>query len=619
MQCNKAGCKDAFHVTCAQAAGLLCEEVSSLIIPENTFFLFHFQAGNYMDNVKYCGYCDHHFQKINKKLVKAIPAFRPAPTAEEGSPSGSPDKAESGTVKDPTKLTNSSSASCNSKGKGKRGRKPGSMIYEPKLEPPKFNPDLASLNQSNNSLNSVNNSVTLTPVTNFNNINNHKSVNNFSSNNSDGAKIDRIINDKANNKTPNVVVKIGKHGEVHHAKKDSPFDNLINTSPSESEAILERVTGSTDTVKEEVIDKKGFTTANFTESFLPSSSVSVTASLIKHDSDKHSYNSDKVDTSRVKLEAPESLDAPSSVSLVNVSKTQDTSRPGPGHRDQETGDTSTGPSNSSHNLIPHYKGDLKTAAPAHPVSLSSSESQSSGRSSAGLSGSGGAMYSRSGLHSSVSLFPTNMGAGPHPAKPDNNSQPNSTVSIIPSVTSNCSSTSLSTSSVSSSLTVTPVENSAPPVTGASNMTNNITKSHTESVTISSLANDDRLTLETLNQSKNGAINPHTNKPDKVGNGPVKRMGRPPKKGTHTATSSLANVINIESEDEEQSSSASKRARTEEVDKVEEKVVKKEESESGVHKFMMFGATINPSSRVAKEMSTVLQVMGHFLLISLFSH
>ena len=63
------------------------------------------------------------------------------------------------------------------------------------------------------------------------------------------------------------------------------------------------------------------------------------------------------------------------------------------------------------------------------------------------------------------------------------------------------------------------------------------------------------------------------------------------------TSSLANVINIES----------KRARTEEVDKV----VKKEKSESGVHNFMMFGVTINPSSRVAKKMSMMLQVTGPF--------
>lgn len=34
-------------VSSAQAAGLLCEE-----------------AGNYMDNVKYCGYCDYHYQKL---------------------------------------------------------------------------------------------------------------------------------------------------------------------------------------------------------------------------------------------------------------------------------------------------------------------------------------------------------------------------------------------------------------------------------------------------------------------------------------------------------------------------------------------------------------------------
>lgn len=47
MQCNKTGCKQQFHVTCAQGLGLLCEE-----------------AGNYLDNVKYCGYCQHHYSKL---------------------------------------------------------------------------------------------------------------------------------------------------------------------------------------------------------------------------------------------------------------------------------------------------------------------------------------------------------------------------------------------------------------------------------------------------------------------------------------------------------------------------------------------------------------------------
>ena len=51
MNCNRQGCKQSFHVTCAQYAGLLCEE-----------------AGNYQDNVKYCGYCEYHYQKIVSRI-----------------------------------------------------------------------------------------------------------------------------------------------------------------------------------------------------------------------------------------------------------------------------------------------------------------------------------------------------------------------------------------------------------------------------------------------------------------------------------------------------------------------------------------------------------------------
>jgi hypothetical protein len=78
MQCNKSGCKQTFHVTCAQGAGLLCEE-----------------AGNYQDNVKYCGYCDYHYQRINKKVIKTIPAYKPIPI---NSPDTSPEKKVSGAV-----------------------------------------------------------------------------------------------------------------------------------------------------------------------------------------------------------------------------------------------------------------------------------------------------------------------------------------------------------------------------------------------------------------------------------------------------------------------------------------------------------------------------------------
>ncbi|KAK7794622.1 hypothetical protein R5R35_008147 [Gryllus longicercus] len=82
MQCNKSGCKQQFHVTCAQALGLLCEE-----------------AGNYLDNVKYCGYCQHHYSKLKKGgNVKTIPPYKPIP-ADNGSSDSSPEKESESVMK----------------------------------------------------------------------------------------------------------------------------------------------------------------------------------------------------------------------------------------------------------------------------------------------------------------------------------------------------------------------------------------------------------------------------------------------------------------------------------------------------------------------------------------
>ncbi|XP_031759358.1 protein AF-10 isoform X3 [Xenopus tropicalis] len=74
MTCNKHGCRQAFHVTCAQLAGLLCEE-----------------EGNGADNVQYCGYCKYHYSKLkhkekekhrqkSRKQMEPLPALVPSLT-----------------------------------------------------------------------------------------------------------------------------------------------------------------------------------------------------------------------------------------------------------------------------------------------------------------------------------------------------------------------------------------------------------------------------------------------------------------------------------------------------------------------------------------------------------
>ena len=326
------------------------------------------------------------------------------------------------------------------------------------------------------------------------------------------------------------MVKIGKHGEVHHAKKDAVLEN---NGDEPSEAILEKVTDIS-RVKEEIIEKKGFASNSFNDTFVPSSSASISSSL----------PTEKTDSSvKVKLENHDPVESSS-----------------------ETFRSRFGMSGNG----PMSKEPPSAASRPNDSSMSEVTSEN--------------IYSKTSLHSSVSLFPANSSNAP--SKSDSNSV-NSSVSILPSSSSSLVSSNMSTSA----LTVTQVSSAA---------------QNKESVTISSI-NDDRLKLESLNQSKNGAINPPqpNNKLEKVANGLNKKVGRPPKKGTATTQSSWGNVVDVESEEEENTRKPVKRRKTETEPRESEDTGQREEN--NVHKFMMFGATLNPSSGMAKEMSITLQV------------
>ncbi|KAM9296461.1 protein AF-17 [Gastrophryne carolinensis] len=73
MTCNRHGCRQAFHVTCAQNAGLLCEE-----------------EAQEEDNVKYIGYCKYHFNKMvrDPQKVSRLPCpIIPGRCSRSASPS----------------------------------------------------------------------------------------------------------------------------------------------------------------------------------------------------------------------------------------------------------------------------------------------------------------------------------------------------------------------------------------------------------------------------------------------------------------------------------------------------------------------------------------------------
>ncbi|XP_072417442.1 protein AF-10-like isoform X5 [Chiloscyllium punctatum] len=118
MTCNRHGCRQAFHVTCAQMAGLLCEE-----------------QGSEIDNVKYCGYCKYHFNKVSRKdrerpkqkLKKPTESLNTVVstvtvTAEKGA------SAPHVSGKETTEVTKSEvkGKKAPSHGSSQRGRKPGS-------------------------------------------------------------------------------------------------------------------------------------------------------------------------------------------------------------------------------------------------------------------------------------------------------------------------------------------------------------------------------------------------------------------------------------------------------------------------------------------------------------
>ncbi|XP_028408778.1 uncharacterized protein F54F2.2-like [Dendronephthya gigantea] len=117
MQCNKIGCRQAFHVTCAQAAKLLCEE----------------QQGVSANTVKYVGYCSYHWNKKGKGVVIPRPNERARSKAEARSQIHKPDISKRPSVIGTTKPSESISPPIPTKPKN---RKPSSKSSDTNIPEP---------------------------------------------------------------------------------------------------------------------------------------------------------------------------------------------------------------------------------------------------------------------------------------------------------------------------------------------------------------------------------------------------------------------------------------------------------------------------------------------------
>ncbi|XP_062840515.1 protein AF-10 isoform X6 [Anolis carolinensis] len=116
MTCNKHGCRQAFHVTCAQFAGLLCEE-----------------EGNGADNVQYCGYCKYHFSKLtytsttNNSMTGSLKRLEDTTTARFTNANFQEVSAHTSSGKEisEARVSESKGKKLVGHNSGQRGRKPG--------------------------------------------------------------------------------------------------------------------------------------------------------------------------------------------------------------------------------------------------------------------------------------------------------------------------------------------------------------------------------------------------------------------------------------------------------------------------------------------------------------